>query len=80
MKTLALTTAAALISVAGFAHAQPAAPGDMQLDSGAIEQLRTLDPNLDVTTLTPIQINEINEQVAGDGLDQGELITILEDM
>ncbi|QUS36544.1 hypothetical protein [Falsirhodobacter algicola] len=74
------TTAAALIALAGAASAQTAAPGDLQLSSGAIEQLETLEPNLDISTLTPIQINEINEEVNGDGLDQGELITILEDM
>ena len=79
MKVLALTTAA-LVALSGAAFAQTAAPGDTQLDSGAIEQLRTLDANLDVTTLTPIQINEINEEVEGDGLTQSELETILETM
>ena len=79
MKTFALATAA-VVALSGAAFAQTAAPGDMPLSSGAIEQLRTLNPELDVTTLTPIQINEINEEVAGDGIDEGELITILEKM
>jgi|GEM_PF-5014537 len=79
MKTLALATAA-VIALSGTAFAQTAAPGDTPLSSGAIEQLRTLNPELDVTTLTPIQINEINEEIDDDGLDESELITILEKM
>lgn len=80
MKKLALTATAAFIALTGAAVAQTAAPGDTPLSSGAIEQLRTLQPDLDVTTLTAIQINEINEEVEEDSIDEGELNTILEDM
>lgn len=79
MKKIALT-AAAFLALSGAAFAQTAAPGDTPLSSGAIEQLRTLAPDLDVTTLTPIQIEEINEEVLNDELDEGELETILEAM
>ncbi|WP_136686013.1 hypothetical protein [Falsirhodobacter xinxiangensis] len=71
MKALTLA-AAAFFAVAGASYAQEA------LSTGAVEQLQTLAPTLDVTTLTPIQISEINEAVASqDGLDESELNTII---
>ncbi|WP_128254706.1 hypothetical protein [Falsirhodobacter deserti] len=79
MKKIALT-AAALLTFAGAATAETAATNEMPLHSSAIEQLRTLAPDLDVTTLTPIQVNEINEEVDGDGLTEAELTEILESM
>lgn len=76
MKTFVLSAATSLM-LAGAAFAQGAAPGDEPLSSGAIEQLKELRPDLDITTLTPIQVNSINEEVEGDGLEDGELISIL---
>ncbi|WP_045391795.1 hypothetical protein [Falsirhodobacter sp. alg1] len=80
MKTFAMTTAAALFAVATAASAQNAAPGDLQLSSGAIEQLMELKPDLDIGSLSAIQINEVNRKVDDGGLTDGELITILETM
>ncbi|WP_045391804.1 hypothetical protein [Falsirhodobacter sp. alg1] len=81
MKTFALTAATAVIlAVTGAASAQTAAPGDKPLSSGAVEQLRSLKPELDLKSLTPIQVNEINREVETDGLTDSELIDILETM
>ncbi|MDH2328559.1 hypothetical protein QCN27_17040 [Cereibacter sp. SYSU M97828] len=71
MKALTLA-AATFLAVAGAGYAQET------LSTGAVEQIQTLAPTLDVTTLTPIQIQEINEAVASqDGLDESELNTII---
>lgn len=71
MKALTLA-AATFLAVSGAGFAQET------LSTGAVEQIQTLAPTLDVTTLTPIQISEINEAVASqDGLDESELNTII---
>lgn len=73
MKVMALA-AAAFIAVAGAAAAQE------ELSTGAVEQIQTLAPTLDVSTLTPIQISEINAAVADSTLDESKLNTIIGQM
>ncbi len=73
MKIVTLT-AAAFVAFAGAASAQET------LTTGAVEQIETLSPGMDTSTLTQIQISEINEAVASqDGLDESELMTIVGD-
>ncbi|WP_435166187.1 hypothetical protein [Falsirhodobacter sp. 1013] len=64
---------AALIAFAGMASA-----ASSNLSSNAQVTLATLAPTVQLDTLTPLQVREINNAVASnDGLSQPELRTIL---
>lgn len=74
MKRIALASAAALVALTGMASAQSATA----LTSATQVTLSTLAPGLDTSSLSPIQIRELNGAVESDnGLTVAQIQTIV---
>ncbi|MDH2328558.1 hypothetical protein QCN27_17035 [Cereibacter sp. SYSU M97828] len=74
MKRIALASAAALVALTGMASAQSASA----LTSATQVTLSTLAPNLDTSSLSPIQVRQLNDAVNSDnGLTTAQIKTIV---